>query len=434
MNKDRNRKPLILLVAFFALIFVVDAAINIILARIGYDYSEFTLNAIDAAASFVLLVPAIYLLGFRPLIKEIDETSRLERELRISEERFKAIATSAKDAIMMMDPDGIITYMNLAGESMFGYTNKEVMGLDLHKVLAPQVYYKSFKEAHEKFRSTGRGAIVGRIREVRGLRKDGTEFPMELSVAAAQFKGKWHAIGIVRDITERKEAERAKDEFVNMVTHELRTPTFVIKEAVDQMLEGLHGDLPPAQKNVLAMASSNVRRLSNIVDDLLDISKIEAGRFGLAIAEASVVDAAEEALKNLTGLVQSAGLDVRRKYSGPKILAEIDRNKVVQVFTNLIGNAIKFTENGFIEVGVADKNDSVECYVADSGPGIAKEAMHKLFGKFEQLGTKTSRGQKGTGLGLAICKGIVELHGGRIWVESKPSAGSKFFFSLPKKK
>ncbi|PIR17399.1 MAG: hypothetical protein COX62_03150 [Deltaproteobacteria bacterium CG_4_10_14_0_2_um_filter_43_8] len=217
-----------------------------------------------------------------------------------------------------------------------------------------------------------------------------------------------------------------------MVTHELRTPIFIIKEGIDQVTEGMHGDLKEEQKKILGMAGGNAKRLALIVNDLLDISKIEAGKFDIKKKDDDIVAAVNEIVHGFESVAKEKRLELRKSYPSKETRLSFDKLRIEQVLTNLLSNAIKFTAKGFVEVGLADKGDMIELYVADSGHGMTKEEMPKLFNKFEQLGHGAEGGEKGTGLGLAITKGIVELHGGKIRVESIAGKGSKFMFTLPR--
>ena len=232
---------------------------------------------------------------------------------------------------------------------------------------------------------------------------------------------------------ELQQLDHMKSEFVSTVSHELRTPMAIIKESISQILEGLLGDVPESQKRLLNMALNNINRLARIINNLLDISKIEAGETVVKKEDFNITAVAQEVVDSFLPHVHPKGLELDLRAPAQPLIINADRDKLVQVFTNLIGNAVKFTPRGGITVGLADKGDTVECTVADTGTGISEDDLPKVFGKFQQFGRKDGPGDKGTGLGLAISKGIVELHKGSIWVESKLKEGTKFIFILPKK-
>ena len=227
--------------------------------------------------------------------------------------------------------------------------------------------------------------------------------------------------------------DNLKSEFVSVVSHELRTPLSIIKEGVSLVLDGVIGEISPTQNKVLATSRNNIDRLSRIINSLLDISKIESGKVEL---KKKAVDL-KVLIKNVVALFETKarerGLEI--KVSLPpeeKLNLCLDEDRIIQVFTNLIGNSLKFTERGYIGISVVDKGSEFEFTVSDTGIGISAEDLPKVFRKFMQFGRVAGNGEKGTGLGLSIAKGLIELHDGRIWVESEPGKGSKFIFTLPK--
>jgi len=233
------------------------------------------------------------------------------------------------------------------------------------------------------------------------------------------------------DITERKRIEHLKNEFVSTVSHELRTPLTVIKEGVSQVLEGILGKVNANQKRFLSISLEGIERLARIVDDLLDISRIETGKLELKKEKVDLVGLVKGLVLAFKSSARFKGVEIKTHFPEEGASLYIDEDRIAQVFTNLIDNAVKFTEKGQIEVSIVDKDhESVECSVSDTGKGISEVDLPKVFGKFQQFHRKPA--QKGTGLGLAICKGIIEAHKGRIWVESKPGEGTKFTFILPR--
>lgn len=227
--------------------------------------------------------------------------------------------------------------------------------------------------------------------------------------------------------------DNLKSEFVSVVSHELRTPLSIIKEGVSLVLDGVIGEISPTQNKVLATSRNNIDRLSRIINSLLDISKIESGKVEL---KKKAVDL-KVLIKNVVALFETKarerGLEI--KVSLPpeeKLNLCLDEDRIIQVFTNLIGNSLKFTERGYIGISLVDKGSEFEFTVSDTGIGISAEDLPKVFRKFMQFGRVAGNGEKGTGLGLSIAKGLIELHDGRIWVESEPGKGSKFIFTLPK--
>jgi len=245
---------------------------------------------------------------------------------------------------------------------------------------------------------------------------------------------------LAKDITEKKryeqrlkELDKMKSDFVSNVSHELRTPLTAIKGSVDNMLDGLTGPINEKQLRYLTRVKSNVDRLSRLINDTLDLSKIESGRTELKPAQLALDTLAREIAENLRPLANEKAIRIEVLSPGPSVKAWADRDKVTQVFMNLIGNALKFTPpQGRVTVAVRQNGDQwVQVSVSDTGPGIPLEEAAKIFHKFYQIAHGAKQKAKGTGLGLAISKALIEMHGGKIWVESELGKGSAFFFTLP---
>lgn len=232
---------------------------------------------------------------------------------------------------------------------------------------------------------------------------------------------------------ELKELDKLKSIFISNVSHELRTPLTIIDGAVSQIMAGIYGPVTGEQTDKLAMALKSSERLRLLIEDLLDLARLEAKKVTLHIEEINMVEVVREMHEVFYSPVREKGLDLKTSYPQAVMNAWVDKNRVIQVLTNLLGNALKFTNKGFIEVSLKDQADSIECRVADTGVGIASVNLPKVFERFQQFSDETSLRQKGTGLGLAICKEIVELHSGKIRLESQSGKGSQFIFTLPKK-
>ena len=250
-----------------------------------------------------------------------------------------------------------------------------------------------------------------------------------------------------RDITEAKNAEaklirtnqilkehdRLKSEFVSTVSHELRTPLCIFKNIVSNAMAGVMGKVSHKLYESLKTADKSIDRLSRIVSDFLDISKIESGVMKLDRVPLRIQSVVSEVTNSLHALATAKGVELSTKMGKQKLLVNVDRDRIVQVLTNLIGNAVKFVPSGcHINVTVASRGDEVEVAVRDNGPGLSKEDMEKIFDRFVQAHNLKGAGEHGTGLGLTIAKELVEMHGGRIWVESAPAQGCCFYFTLPK--
>lgn len=227
--------------------------------------------------------------------------------------------------------------------------------------------------------------------------------------------------------------DQLKSEFISTVSHELRTPLSITKEGISLVVDEIPGKVNPKQKGILRTASENIDRLARIINDLLDISKIEAGKAELKKSPVDLRDLIKHVADSFSPEIKKKGLQLKVDLPQERAELNIDPDRITQVIINLVGNAVKFTEKGQVEIGLELKPDEVECSVSDSGVGIAADNLPKVFGKFQQFSRTAGGGAKGTGLGLSIVKGIVEMHGGKVRVESELGAGSKFTFSLPRK-
>ena len=230
-----------------------------------------------------------------------------------------------------------------------------------------------------------------------------------------------------------KELDRLKSDFVSNVSHELRTPLTAIKGAVDLVLREVAGPLTEKQIHYLTRVRSNTQHLAGLINDLLDLSKIESGKIEMKSSRVSMGGLVHEVVETLRPVAAEKAIALHATTPEPSIIVWADRDKINQVLINLIGNTIKFTPaHGTVTVSASSNGkEDVQISVADTGPGIAPEEKEKVFDKFYQVAEADGVKPKGTGLGLAICKALVELHGGRIWVESEPSHGSTFCFTLP---
>jgi signal transduction histidine kinase len=230
-----------------------------------------------------------------------------------------------------------------------------------------------------------------------------------------------------------KELDRMKSDFVSHVSHELRTPLTAIKGAVDLMLDEVVGPLTEKQIHYLARVKANTQHLAGLINDLLDLAKIESGRVEVRSSRVSLTGLVRDVVEGLRPVAAEKVITLEASIGEPSILVWTDQEKIRQVLMNLIGNAIKFTPvQGRVTVSASrNSGENVQVSVSDTGPGVPPAEREKIFGKFYQVAETNGENSKGTGLGLAIAKALVELHGGKIWVESEPGRGSTFSFTLP---
>ena len=233
---------------------------------------------------------------------------------------------------------------------------------------------------------------------------------------------------LVQSNVKLEQFHQMQDAFVHNVAHELRSPLTIIKGALDNLADGLHSPLTADQLEPVAMSRRETARLKRIVGDLLDVSSIEAGKLRLVREPVALQECLTSAAKSCEGLAKERGLSLSTDLPPSPVTVVGDRDRLYQVFINLLINAIKFTERGGIRVNLTDQGEAAQVDITDTGRGIPPEDMERIFDKFERVGPAN---QDGSGLGLPIARGIIELHHGRIWAESTISQGSRFIVRLP---
>ena len=365
------------------------------------------------------------------------ENAFLYDEVTRGKAYIENLVENAADLIVTTDLDDRILTWNRGAEVLFGYSKDEVIGKHLSILLPPERFYE-LAEMRAKVELSGALRDI----EVRGKRKDGVIIYLSLSISPIRdLEGS--IVGFLRvakDITEKKRYERRlkeldkmKSDFVSNVSHELRTPLTSIKGSVDNMLDGLTGPLNEKQFRYLNRIKSNTDRLSRLINDLLDLSRIEAGRVEVRPTSLPLTALADEVAEQLKPLAAEKLIRIEVPSPDPTVTVWADRDKITQVLLNLIGNAVKFTpQDGKVTVAIENNgNDYVQISVADTGPGIFPEEANKIFSKFYQIANIDKQKPQGSGLGLAISKALVEMHGGKIWVESEGGRGSTFYFTLP---
>jgi len=345
------------------------------------------------------------------------------------------LVESAGDAIVSTDMEDRILTWNRGAEVIFGYSKEQAIGQNL-ALLLPPGRSNEVEDIRLKVQHTG----VIRNLEARRKRNDGAIIEVALAVSPIK-DGTGGMIGflhLAKDITEKKryeqrlrELDKMKSDFVSNVSHELRTPLTAIKGSVDNMLDGITGQLNEKQIRYLARIKSNADRLARLINDILDLSRIEAGKIDLKPTVLPLVALAKEVTESLRAVAVEKLIVLEVASADTSVAAWADRDKITQVLVNLIGNALKFTPpHGHVSVAIDRNGDEwVKVSVADTGPGIPPEEASRIFDKFYQI-AKVGKA-RGTGLGLAISKALVEMHGGEISVHCNADRGSTFSFTLP---
>ena len=372
---------------------------------------------------------------------DITERKEAEQALQESEQRLRTVIEASKDAIVAIDRAGLVTIFNPAAEQMFGRSNVEMIGHTLDCLMPPEYRAHHGRYVGEYFRTGKARRVVGTTVELPALRADGTVFPIELSLSASAKGPEVLVLAVMRDITERKQAEtillqakeaaeaanRAKTDFLAKMSHEIRTPIMAMLGAAELSRSQPESPQPESADIVLR----NGRHLLALIDDLLDISKLEAGKLHVSLTDCSLSELLADVKAVVAPLHQRPEVEFRLVYDTPVPgTIHTDPLRLKQALINLISNALKFTEEGFVTVRVRVDPEAVEprltLAVEDTGPGIAAPDLERIFEEFAQLELGSSRALGGVGLGLSVAKWIAEQLGGSLEVTSSLGEGSTF--------
>ncbi len=352
-------------------------------------------------------------------------------ELAQSERRVRAIVDNVLDGIIIIDEQGRIETINPAVGQIFGYADTELVSENV-RMLMPEPNRSNHDSYLSHYRESGEKHIIGAIRELEAQRRDGSTFPIELGVTELVMSGDRVFVGIVRDITERKEIDRMKSEFVSTVSHELRTPLTSIMGSLGLISGGALGEMPGKAKDLIGLAHKNTERLINLVNDILDMEKLQSGRMNFDFRPLDLSRLVRDSLETNKGFADRHGVEFKVTGDWPAVTVRGDSDRLAQVLSNLLSNAAKFSGDGdVVEVSLVRRGGMARVSVKDKGPGISQEFRQRIFDRFAQENTSDDRHKSGTGLGLNISKAIVEHHQGSIDFDTEAGVGSSFFFDLP---
>jgi PAS domain S-box-containing protein len=392
----------------------------------------------------VILVSLAMLVVVRHLLTLADNiglTSDLEnrvqqrtRELERLTGQHQSILDSAGEGIIGLDRDSRVTFANPTAGEIVGQPAEQLVGSALPQVL--RLYDGAGAKVPESDHPATAAMAEGRVQTLTDAvhrRLDGAEIPIEVTVTprrdADEVTG---AVVLFRDVTEQRALDKMKNEFVSVVSHELRTPLTSVRGALGLLQGGLLADAPPKAQRMIAIAVESTDRLIRLINDILDVERITTGNMAANRRECSADELVARAVREMRGLAVGADVTVTMDKSTPSGRLHADPDRIVQTLTNLIGNAIKFSpRGGTVRASVAKQDGWLLFTVSDEGRGIPADQLETVFDRFIQIDSADTRDRGGTGLGLAICRGIVELHGGRIWAESALGQGAIFKFMLP---
>jgi PAS domain S-box-containing protein len=375
------------------------------------------------------------------------------QELNESSARVRAVLNSAMSAVIVMDAKGIIIDWNMRAEKIFGLTRYEVLGKELAEVIIPPEYRERHRQGLQRFLATGEGPLIDQLTEISAIRKDGSEFPAELSVSVLKTGNTISFCGFITDITERRQAEeeiqsfnqsleqkvadrteelqianKELEAFSYSVSHDLRAPLRSIHGYMNIFSEDYYSKLDDEGKRLIDIILRNSKTMGRLIDDLLAFSQL--GRRELMKGPVSMKEIAAGVWEDQKRMEGNREVTFNLK-ALPDAYA--DSGTIKQVWANLISNALKYSSNKektIIEIGGEAKKDESLYFIRDNGAGFDMKYYNKLFGVFQRL---HSAGEfEGTGVGLAIVQRIISKHGGKVWAEAKPDEGATFYFTLPK--
>jgi len=395
-------------------------------------------------------------------LQDLMQQEKAARSQAESERRFRDLLEAAPDAIIEVDRDGRIVLLNRVTEKMFGYPREQLLGQPV-ELLIPEDLRTIHHSHRGQYWSKPQTRTMGSGLSLFAKRKDGTRFPVEIGLSPVKSEDGFRVTAIIRDISERKQsddrihaiqekytrelaetnrelaarnreierANRLKSEFLASMSHELRTPLHTIIGFSELLAEQLQGPLNEKQQRFIQHIHKDSLHLLELINDVLDLSKIEAGKSDLRYEPFDVSSAIEEVLSSIRPQGLAKSLHIETEVAVPTAL-EADRVRFKQILFNLLSNAVKFTpEGGTVRVEALVRDGFAEISVIDTGIGIPSEEHESVFDKFYQVGHTTKGVREGTGLGLAITKKLVEEHGGNIRLKSERGKGSRFTFTLP---
>ena len=395
------------------------------------------------AVGLTCLLGIVFLLGASLVIFRLNRQGERDHIALENAERIqRAVLNSAAYSMISTDTAGLVLTVNAAAEEWLQYESKELTGSTiavLHDAVELQARAGQLTRAlgipvagdyHALVSKAGYGAADEF--ECNYIRKDGTRFPVSLSITALRTGANDLSgyLMIATDLSEQRAVEKMKSEFVSVVSHELRTPLTSIKGALGLLVGGVTGALPPKAGEMAQIALTNSDRLSRLVDDILDLERIESGQLTIHKRLCEVAAVMKDAADAVRLPAEAEGVRITVSTCAATISA--DQERIVQALVNLLGNAIKFSpRDSRIEFVAEATARSVVFRVEDNGRGIPADKLETIFERFEQVDASDARDKGGTGLGLAIVRSIVQQHGGRVWAESELGKGSKFYFELP---
>jgi len=368
----------------------------------------------------------------KPTLKGEDEIATLDRffhrmanDLAEAARKEKLILDNAVDVICSLDPKGTFAAVNPAAQQAWGYTEEQLIGHSYTEVISSE-NIQDFRETLERIKNeSGTLANV----ETRVITTSGERVDVRWSLRWSDSENLFFCVA--HDISDRKRVEQLKQDFVAMISHELRTPLTAMQAMLALLANGSYGTINESGTKRIKSAKTGVTRLIMLINDLLDMEKMEAGKLSMTYADVELAEVVERSVDTIEGFAEEHEVKVKVASKPVTVLGDADR--LIQVFVNLLSNAVKYSEEGgAVELNIEVDGEECEVQIVDHGDGIPQGFEEKIFERYEQAPSSGGKRRKGTGLGLPICKAIVEQHGGTIGVRETPGGGSTFWFRIPK--
>jgi PAS domain S-box-containing protein len=354
-----------------------------------------------------------------------------EANYREQAARLSAILDHVVDGIVTINESGIIESWNKSAERLLGYEADEVLGRNV-SLLMPEPHASAHDGYVRRYLATGERRSIGQRRELDAVHKDGHRVPIDLGISEMCLGKRRSFIGVIRDISDRREIERLKSGFVSTVSHELRTPLTSISGSLGLLAGGVTGELTPKARRLIDIAHANSERLVRLINDILDLEKAESGKLEFRFERQQLRGIVEQVVETMRAFADQYGVRLVMHPGAWDAQVLVDRDRLIQVLTNLVSNACKFSRaGGVVELEAREDIDSIQILVRDHGIGIPREFRPRMFQRFAQADSSDSRTKGGTGLGLSIAKTMLQRLGGNIRFDSEEGQGTTFYVSLP---
>lgn len=411
--------------------------IAIILTALGYFFpqGDYSLPDIINQLSGIIVLSFVTFLSCMEKYDRESIKQTLRKNLSLIEKRerqFEKAVDAAPLGILTCDINGKIHMTNKELEKIFAYSPGELVGKTV-ETLVPSEVAAAHSEYRENFFKETQARQMGKGRILNGVRKDGSRIRIEIGLAPFETKEGPFVLAGISDVTEKKQMEELKEDFIQTFSHDLRTPITIIKGTISNLLDNIAGPLNEKQRSTLKIAERNTDSLNYFLKNLLEITRLESGKITLQQSELDFPSLLQKTRDNFLEMAKKRNIQILLECPDELPRVHADEEMMFEVLNNLISNSLRFARQQVTLTAIHPNPGHIQVTITDDGPGLEPEMIPKIFDKFQQFHrSKDERGYRGTGLGLAICKQILALHHGHIRAESPPEGGASFSFTLPR--